>query len=49
MNRGISLIDVARYLNTTFKDVIPPAEVANIKEGANMLIKHIAANNPVML
>lgn len=49
MNRGISLIDVPRYLNTTFKDIIPPAEVANIKEGANMLIKHIAANNPVML
>lgn len=49
MNRGIPLIDVYRYLHTSPVDIIPPTEIANIKEGASLLVKHISQNNKVML
>ena len=49
MNRGIPLIDVKHYLNTEVDDILPPASIANIKEGAAMLIKHISQNSKVML
>ena len=49
MNRGIPLIDVYRYLHTSPVDIIPPTEIANIKEGAALLVKHISQNSKVML
>ena len=49
MNRGIPLIDVYRYLHTSLVDIIPPTEIANIKEGAALLVKHISQNNKAML
>ena len=49
MNRGIPLIDVYRYLHTSPVDIIPPTEIANIKEGASLLVKHISQNNKAML
>jgi hypothetical protein len=49
MNRGIPLIDVKHYLNTEVDDILPPTSIANIKEGAAMLIKHISQNSKVML
>ena len=49
MNRGIPLIDVYRYLHTSPVDIIPPTEIANIKEGASLLVKHISQNSKVML
>ena len=49
MNRGIPLIDVYRYLHTSPIDIIPPTEIANIKEGASLLVKHISQNSKVML
>ena len=49
MNRGIPLIDVYRCLHTSPIDIIPPTEIANIKEGASLLVKHISQNSKVML
>ena len=49
MNRGIPLIDVYGYLHTSPVDIIPPTEIANIKEGASLLVKHISQNSKVML
>ena len=49
MNRGIPLIDVYRYLHTSPIDIIPPTGIANIKEGASLLVKHISQNSKVML
>ena len=49
MNRGIPLVDVYRYLHTSPVDIIPPTEIANIKEGASLLVKHISQNSRVML
>ena len=49
MNRGIPLIDVYRYLHTSPVDIIPPTEIANIKEGTSLLVKHISQNSKVML
>lgn len=49
MNRGIPLVDVYRYLHTSPVDIIPPTEIANIKEGAQLLVKHISQNSKVML
>ena len=49
MNRGIPLVDAYRYLHTSPVDIIPPVEIANIKEGASLLVKHISQNSKVML
>lgn len=49
MNRGIPLVDAYRYLHTSPVDIIPPTEIANIKEGASLLVKHISQNSKVML
>lgn len=49
MNRGIPLVDAYRYLHTSPVDIIPPIEIANIKEGASLLVKHISQNSKVML
>lgn len=48
-NRGIELSDIPHYLNTTNNDILPPSSIANMKEGAKMLIKHISANNPIFI
>lgn len=49
MNRGIPLVDAYRYLHTSPVDIIPPIEIANIKEGASLLVKHISQNSKIML
>lgn len=49
MNRGIPLVDAYKYLHTSSVDIIPPTEIANIKEGASLLVKHISQNSKVML
>ena len=49
MNRGIPLVDAYRYLHTSPVDIIPPTEIANIKEGASLLVKHISQNSKIML
>lgn len=49
MNRGIPLIDVKHYLNTTDEDIYPPELIKNISDGAKLLIKHIHLNNNAVL
>ena len=48
-NRGIAPENVNHYLNTTDEDVLDPKRVMNMKEGAQMLIKHIAQNDKVLV
>lgn len=48
-NRGISLEDIKHYLNTTDDDLLEPELIENIKTGAEMLIKHIAANDKIFI
>lgn len=48
-NRGISLEDINHYLNTTDEDVYDPMLLDNIRQGAQMLIKHIANKDRIFL
>ena len=48
-NRGIDIHEIQHYLNTTDNDILNPSLIANIHEGAKMLIKHIAANNKIFI
>lgn len=48
-NRGIELEEIPHYINTTNEDILPPSSINNIREGATMLIKHIAANDPIFI
>lgn len=45
--RGLTPDDLEHYLHTTDADIIDPTRLCNVKEGATMLIKHIAANDPM--
>lgn len=49
MNRGIALADVQHYLNTTDDDIYPPTLIKNLNNGAQMLVKHIYANDNTVL
>lgn len=46
-NRGIT--DIMHYLNTTDADILDPLGLKNMREGAKMLISHIAADDPVFI
>lgn len=48
-NRGILPQDVEHYLHTTDKDILDPKLIANIEEGAKMLVKHMAQNDNVLM
>ena len=48
-NRGIKPEDVNHYLNTNDEDILDPSLIANIKEGAQMLIRHVAQNDKVLV
>ena len=48
-NRGISPENVDHYLNTTDADIIDPKRIMNVREGAQMLISHIAQNDKVLI
>lgn len=48
-NRGINVSDMEHYLNTTDDDILSPLLVDNIKEGAQLLIKHIFQNNKILV
>lgn len=47
--RGVAPQEIYHYLHTTLDDIIPPETIANIKDGAKMLIKHIAAHHKIMV
>ena len=48
-NRGIALAEIEHYLHTTDDDILNPSLIKNIHEGAQMLIKHIAQNDDVLI
>ena len=48
-NRGIYPEHVDHYINTTDEDILSPELIANIREGAQMLIKHVAQNDKVLI
>ena len=49
-NRGFNSIeDINHYLTTSPADILDPKGIANIEEGARMLISHIASNHDVLL
>ena len=49
LNRGILPENVNHYLNTTDNDILDPALIMNVKQGAQMLITHIAQNDKVLI
>ena len=48
-NRGISPENVEHYLNTTDADILNPSLIMNMREGAQMLITHVAQNDKVLI
>ena len=48
LNRGFTEKDIKHFLNTTDEDILDPEAIANIREGAKILIKHIQ-NNSLLL
>ena len=48
-NRGLKLEDIPHYLHTTNDDIINPAFIDNIRNGAAMLVKHISNNDNVLI
>ena len=44
-NRGIDPADIDHYLHTSREDILNPELLANIKPGAQMLIKHLYAED----
>ena len=48
-NRGILPVDVYHYINTTDEDILPPSLIMNMREGAQMLIKHVSQNDKVLI
>ena len=48
-NRGIALHEIQHYLHTTDDDILNPALIANIYDGAKMLIQHVAANDKIFI
>ena len=42
LNRGIQYADIAHYLHTTDEDILPPSSIERLKEGVQMLIKHVS-------
>ena len=49
LNRGIQSQDIYHYLHTDDNDILDPLLIDNIHEGAQMLIRHIAAGDKVFL
>ena len=43
------MADISHYLNTTDNDILDPSTIKNIKSGAEMLIKHLAKNNDILI
>ena len=49
LNRGFALEDINHFLNTTQDDVLSPDTIAHMRDGAQMLIKHISANDNIFI
>ena len=49
-NRGFNSVeDIQHYLNTNEEDILDPKLIANIEEGARMLISHISKGHDILL
>ena len=48
-NRGILPENVEHYLNTTDEDILNPAMITNIDQGARVLVQHIAQGDKVLI
>ena len=48
-NRGIFPVDVYHYINTTDEDILPPSLIMNMREGSQILIKHVSQNDKVLI
>lgn len=48
-NRGIPLEDVEHYLHTCADDVIDPSGIVRIKEGAQLLIRHLLNQDKIFV
>ena len=49
LNRGILPQDIRHYLNTSDRDILSPSLVSNIKEGAQLLIRHIYEKHKIFM
>lgn len=49
INRGIAAGDVQHYLHTDRNDILPPQLLDNITKGAQMLIRHVAAEDDIFV
>jgi hypothetical protein len=49
MTRGMHPKDINHYLNTTIEDILDPALLDNIDDGAKMLIKHLALGDKIFV
>lgn len=49
LNRGIKSQDIIHYLNTTDDDILDPATISNIENGAKMLIRHISQEDKIFV
>ena len=49
LNRGFTEKEIKHLLNTSDEDIIDPASIMNIADGAKMLVKHINAQTPTYL
>ena len=49
LNRGIEYEDINHYLHTTDEDILPPSSIARLKEGVQMLIKHIFEEHKIFV
>ena len=48
-NRGIPLQEINHYLHPTNKDDLDPLLLDNMRQGAQMLIQHIASEDDIWL
>ena len=49
VNRGFELHNITHYLNTDDTDILSPELIANIRDGARMLVDHISQNDKVLI
>ena len=49
LNRGMSLLDIEHYFNTSKDDVLNPELLDNMQQGAEMLIKHLVAGDKIFI
>ena len=49
LNRGFQFDDIMHYLHTTDEDVIDPASIEHMEEGAQLLLKHWKNNDKIFV